>query len=124
MRNYTTAEQGVTLYRDRREYLFSLCNDGDWLLKIVREMGYTHSDFFRLLPGAMGEYDYAVSGTTVTCQIGSGRLTVSLGPEGERRLVLVVIPRTEITFDFENVADADQIEFLRYFDLRFMKGLG
>ena len=99
-------------------------DDGNRFLKIVREMGYTHSDFFRLLPGAMGQHEYAVSGTTVTCQIGSGRLTISLSPEGERRLVLVVIPRTEITFDFENVEEADQIEFLRYFDLRFMKGLG
>lgn len=87
-------------------------------------MGYTHSEFFRLLPGAMGEYKYDVSGTTVTCRIGSGKLTISVGPEGERRLVLVVIPRTEISFDFENVTDEVRQEFLTYFDLRFMKGLG
>ena len=103
---------------------FGCCNYGDKLLKIVREMGYTHDDFFRLLPGAMGDYKYVVSGTTVSCQIGSGQLTITLGPEGERRLVLVVIPQTEIVFDFENVEEAERQEFLRHFDLRFMKGLG
>jgi len=91
---------------------------------IVREMGYTHREFFRLLPGAMGDNEYLISDTTVTCQLGAGKLTISLGPEGERRLVLVVIPRTEITFEFENVEEAEQKEFLRYFDARFMKGLG
>jgi len=87
-------------------------------------MGYTHDDFFRLLPNAMGRYKYVVSDLTITCQIGAGNLTITLGPQGERRLVLVVMPRTVIEFEFKNVDVNDREEFLRYFDLRFMKGLG
>ena len=94
------------------------------LMKIVREMGYTHSDFFRLLPGAIGERPYEVDGLRVRCQLDTGTLTITLGPEGERKLVLVVIPCTEIVFDFERVSDEDRLEFMKYFDLRFMKGLG
>lgn len=93
-------------------------------MKIVRDMGYTHADFFRLLPGAMGMHQYVVSGSTVTCPIDGGKLTITLGPESERRLVLVVLPRTEIVFDFDNVPDLAREEFLEYFDRRFMKGLG
>ena len=93
-------------------------------MKIVREMGYTHADFFRLLPGAMGKHSYEVDGLQVHCQLSTGSLTITLGPEGERRLVLVVIPRTEIVFEFEYVSDEDRLAFMKYFDLRFMKGLG
>ena len=93
-------------------------------MRIVREMGYTHADFFRLLPRAMGPYPYQIDGLNVHCQLNSGTLTITLGPEGERRLVLVVMPCTEIVFEYDNVTEADRLAFTRYFDLRFMKGLG
>ena len=87
-------------------------------------MGYTHADFFRLLPGAMGDYPYEVEGLQVRAQVGGGTLTITLGPEGQRRLVLVVIPQTQITFEYVGVSDEDREAFVTYFDLRFMKGLG
>lgn len=92
--------------------------------QIVREMGYTHDDFFRLLPSAIGEHKYVVTNTSVSCEIGAGKLEIKLGTEGSRKLGLVIIPKTEIVFDFENVSDTERMEFLHYFDLRFMKGLG
>jgi len=93
-------------------------------MKVVKEMGYTHSDFFRLLPRAMGDTPYEIQGLRVFCQLPSGSLTISLGEERERRLVLVVIPCMTVTFEFEQVTDLDREKFTRYFDLRFMKGLG
>ena len=53
-----------------------------------------------------------------------GTLKITLGEEQERRLVLVVLPRTEITFEYQNVSDKDREAFIEYFELRFMKGLG
>ena len=93
-------------------------------MKIVRQMGYTHADFFRLLPGAMGDYRYEVDGLRVLAQVGEGTLTITLGPEGQRRLVLVVIPQTTIMFEYQGVSDVDREAFVKFFDLRFMKGLG
>jgi len=93
-------------------------------MKIVREMGYTHADFFRLLPNAMGETPYKIDGLTVTGQLETGTVTITLGPEGERKLVLVVLPRTEITFEYSDVSNEERSDFIKYFDLRFMKGLG
>jgi len=87
-------------------------------------MGYTHADFFRLLPNAMGETPYKIDGLTVTGQLETGTVTITLGPEGERKLVLVVLPRTEITFEYSDVSNEERSDFIKYFDLRFMKGLG
>jgi len=91
-------------------------------------MGYTHGDVFRLLPAALGNRTYSISDTTISdttivCEIGEGSLTITLGPEGKRELGLVVIPKTEIVFEFENLSESQCREFLEYFDLRFMKGL-
>ena len=93
-------------------------------MKIVREMGYTHADFFRLLPNAMGHHQYITKDSSVECPLATGKLTITLGPESVRRLVLVEIPCTRIVFEFENVPEQDRENFLHYFNLRFMKGLG
>jgi len=93
-------------------------------MKIVREMGYTHADIFRLLPNAMGNTPYKIDGHKITGQLETGTVTITLGPERERKLVLVVIPQTEITFEYIDVGVDDRLKFIEYFDLRFMKGLG
>jgi len=93
-------------------------------MKIEKEMGYSHADFFRLLPSAMGTNTYEISGLEVNCVLPSGRLKITLGEECERRLVLVVMPYMLVTFEYENVSDEDRENFIKYFDLRFMKGLG
>ncbi len=93
-------------------------------MKIVRQMGYSHADFFRLLPSTMGDHPYEIERLKVHCTLGDGTLTITVGPESERRLVLVVIPKTDITFEFDHVSDTERDAFLKYFDLRFMKGLG
>lgn len=94
------------------------------MLIVEKEMGYSHADFFRLLPRAMGDTPYEVRGLEIDCQLRSGSLKISLGDECERRMGLVVIPRTKVTFQYDEVSDEDRAEFLKYFELRFMKGLG
>ena len=80
-------------------------------MRIVKEMGYSHADFFRLLPRSMGGYPYEVDGNTVHCKLNSGTLTITLGPEGIRKLVLVEIPRTEIVFTYNNVSEEERLAF-------------
>jgi len=93
-------------------------------MKIVKEMGYTHTDIFRLLPNAMGDTPFKIDGLKITGQLETGTVTITLGPERERKLVLVVIPQTKVTFDYNDVSDENRLKFTEYFDLRFMKGLG
>ena len=93
-------------------------------MKIEKEMGYSHADFFRLLPRAMGDTPYEINDLEVKCSLQSGSLRITLGEERERKLVLVVLPCTNVTFEYENVSDEDRERFVKYFELRFMKGLG
>jgi len=93
-------------------------------MKIEKEMGFTHADIFRLLPRAMGSNPYEINGLEVNCSLPSGSLRITLGEEHERQLVLVVLPYTKVTFEYMNVNDEDREKFIRYFELRFMKGLG
>ena len=93
-------------------------------MKIEKEMGYTHADFFRLLPRAMGDNPYEINGLEINCSLPSGSLKITLGEERKRELVLVVMPCMHVTFEYENVDDEDRERFIKYFELRFMKGLG
>ena len=90
-----------------------------------RDMGLTHADFWRYLPAAVGEHRWKrISDTAVKVYIGEGRLLIDLGPEGERRIANIRLPRTIITFLFHEVSAQEQAEFLTYFDLRFQRGGG
>lgn len=94
-------------------------------MKVTREMGITHADFFRLLPRAMGEHPYEVEGRRVRVALPPGRLTITLGEERERRFTAVVaMPCTDVEFVYEGVDEDVRAAFERYFDLRFMRGLG
>ena len=101
-----------------------------------KNMGITHSDFFRLLPKAMGEHSYTVTkaaGTAsvhgeacaeVRVDVSGGTLTIQLGEQQERRSALMRIPFVIVGFTFNSVGD-DQIEaFMQHFDLHFQRGGG
>ena len=53
-------------------------------MKIEKEMGYTHADFFRLLPRAMGDNPYEINGLEINCSLPSGSLKITLGEERKR----------------------------------------
>lgn len=90
-----------------------------------RDMGLTHADFWRYLPAAVGTNRWKrISDTAVKVYIGSGRLLIDLGPEGERRIANIRLPRTEVKFLFHEVTPEEQTAFLTYFDLRFQRGGG
>ena len=41
-------------------------------MKIEKEMGYSHADFFRLLPRTMGANPYKINGLEVSCVLPTG----------------------------------------------------
>lgn len=94
-------------------------------MKKRSQMGITHADFFRLLPRAMGDNAYEVDGRVVRAALPSGTVTITLGEERERRFTAIVaMPYTDIEFDYDGVPEEARAAFERYFDLRFMRGLG
>lgn len=89
-----------------------------------REMGLTHADFWRLLPRAMGEHTYEVSGNAVHAQVAGGSLNITIGPSLERRIALLRLPYSVVSFTFNGVQESDQQAFKAHFDLHFQRGGG
>ncbi len=91
---------------------------------IEKEMGITHSDFFRTIPRALDSQDYQQSSTGVVLETDGRRLEIAIGPQGERRIALMVIPRTQVTLTFTGYEDADIKAAIKRFDMMFKKGGG
>ena len=92
---------------------------------IKKDMGITHAEFLRLLPRALNGADFKVSGTTIVFKDQNERtLTIQLGPESERRIALMRIPRTMVSMKFQGY-DASALEaFLTHFDHSYQRGGG
>ncbi|MGQ7848369.1 hypothetical protein ACUNV4_27975 [Granulosicoccus sp. 3-233] len=89
-----------------------------------REMGLTHADFWRLLPRAMGSHPYSVEGNRVVANVDNGKLEITIGPSQERRIALLRLPYSLVSFSFEGVTEAQQQAFKAHFDLHFQRGGG
>ncbi|ASJ70184.1 hypothetical protein IMCC3135_00290 [Granulosicoccus antarcticus IMCC3135] len=89
-----------------------------------REMGLTHADFWRLLPRAMGKQPYTLNGDTVQTTVDTGTLEITLGPPEERRIALLRLPYSVVSFRFVGVDEVQQLAFKAHFDLHFQRGGG
>jgi len=90
-----------------------------------KEMGYTHSEFVKLLPRCLSGYKYSISNELVHITVPSGRVEIHIGVEGERVFTeLVKFPILPIQIKFIEVSESDRSDFLRRFDQSIMKGLG
>lgn len=96
----------------------------DNVIEYSREMGLTHDDFWRLLPRAMGDHSYERRGDTVNANVYQGTLKIDLGPTQERRIALLRLPYSVVSFRFEGVDPEQQMAFKTHFDLHFQRGGG
>lgn len=90
----------------------------------TREMGMTHQDFFRGLPVVARGRSWRQDSDIVTLDTEEGAVSIHLGPQGERRIALLVLPVTHLTFTFSGY-DRDAVDrFMARFDLAFRRGGG
>ena len=94
------------------------------VIEYSREMGLTHDDFWRLLPRAMGEHTYDRHGDEVHASIHNGSLQIHLGPTQQRKIALLSIPYSVVSFRFDGVSAEQQQAFKTHFDLHFPRGGG
>ena len=88
------------------------------------DMGLTHADFFRYLPSAMGEHTFRVEGNTVYGDVFDGTVEIRIGEAKVRRIALLEIPYSHVSFVFRGVSPEQQQQFKTHFDLRFQRGGG
>lgn len=91
---------------------------------ITREMGLTHSEFFRLFPLAAEGYVYRIEGDTVILDQDHRNLTIRLAAEGERRIALLAVPVTRVEFEFNGFSAEETQDFMGRFDRAYQRGGG
>jgi hypothetical protein len=93
-------------------------------MQTSREMGMTHKDFFRTFPVVAQGRTWRMEGQTVVLDTGEGTVSITLGPQGERRIALLVLPVTQLEFRFQGYDQAEMDHFMARFDLAFRRGGG
>ena len=94
------------------------------VVRFSRDMGITHSEFFRTLPAALAALPYTVQGHDVIINDNTQRLVITLSPESRRRLGALSLPTTQVHFTFSGYSPQDIDWFMARFDRAFQRGGG
>ena len=94
------------------------------IVRFSRDMGITHSEFFRTLPAALATLPYTVQGHDVVISDDTRRLVITLSPEGRRRIAALSLPTTQVHFTFSGYSSQDIERFMSRFDRAFQRGGG
>ena len=99
--------------------------------QIERDMGITHSDFFRTLPQALKAYTWKRQANTpiVTVELlstntESSTIIIALSPQKQFALGSLLLPMTHVVFQLKNVVKKTQKEFFQAFDTAYQRGGG
>lgn len=91
--------------------------------RLELEMGLSHSDFFRLLPRLQMESEVDLE-QRVRIVLPRGEVTITLGPEQERRIASIRLPRMQVRFDFFSTDAGGRRAFLDAFARCYQRGGG
>ena len=92
---------------------------------IEKEMGITHRDFYKELPNLLEGIPYRKDDDTIKFQINNRTIEITLGLERVRELGLSIrLPVTPVALRFFECPEEEISEFIKHFNLKFMKGGG
>jgi len=92
---------------------------------VKKEMGITHKDFYAELPALLDKIPYQQTKDTISFQLNGKNMEIVLGPEEVREIGRSVrLPVTFVTLHFYDFSEEEMGDFVRHFNLRFMKGGG
>lgn len=99
--------------------------DKEQLTIVKKEMGITHQDFYDELANLLTGIPYHHSNDIIRFQINHKKIEIILGPEGIRELgKSMQLPVTPVTLRFFEFAEEEVDDFIKHFNLKFMKGGG
>jgi hypothetical protein len=95
------------------------------VVEIEKEMGITHKEFFRKLPRVLDGGTYQIHNQTVSFEFNSRNIEIALGDEQVRELSRTTrLPFTRITIRFLDHQPGEIEQFIKHFNMRFIKGGG
>jgi hypothetical protein len=95
------------------------------LTVVKKEMGITHQDFYAELPTLLDKIPYQQTDDTISCQLNGKKMEIVLGLEKVREIGRSVrLPMTLVMLRFHDFSEEEMGDFVRHFNLRFMKGGG
>ena len=89
-----------------------------------REMTISHSEFFRILPKAVGTHRFQLADNVITVSLAEGEICIILSKERVRKIAGLVLPVTNVVFRIKNVAEKTKKEFFKQFDRAYQRGGG
>lgn len=87
-------------------------------------MGFTREEFFRLLPNALNGRPHRIDAAGVSVEQVPGAVRIDVGEQQYRHIASISMPYVKVDFEFNGSSDADRVEFMRHFDLRYQRGGG
>jgi len=92
---------------------------------VKKEMGITHKDFYAELPALLNDIPCQQIEDTISFQLNGKSIEIALGPEEVRQIGRSVrLPVTLVEIRFFAFSEEEIRDFVRHFNLRFMKGGG
>lgn len=92
---------------------------------IKKEMGISHKDFYDELPNLLGGIPYQRLEDTISFELKGKRVEINLCPEEVRKIgPSITLPVTIVTLRFFAFSEEEMSDFIRHFNLKFMKGGG
>ena len=89
-----------------------------------REMGFSHVEFMRAVRRTYADRAAIFHADGADIPVGQGTVAIRMGKESERRIALLKLPVTQISFTFAQVSAAERSEFMQHFELYFRRGGG
>lgn len=90
----------------------------------TRELGLTHSEFYRSLPPAIAHHAFSVDENRILIDYGDRKVILELGPQQVRSIASLRLPYVEVRFTFEGFPVTQRQEFMARFERYFRRGGG
>jgi hypothetical protein len=87
-----------------------------------KEMAINYRDFLRILERALDGQELKVEGRTITLVEKGRTLAITLSEERERRIALIALPVTDVTFSYTGYDEPEK--HLAMLDRSFQRGGG
>ncbi len=98
--------------------------DGRATISFTRELGLTHAEFHRSLPPAIAHRPFRRDGDRVIVEEGAKTVTISLGPQQQRRIASLRVPYVVVDFEFVGFTQIEFESFMQRFERYFQRGGG